>query len=107
MPRFPRALLLVRGILLIEVANCLEPLVEAFHFGLVFRPEDSIPRKRLFALAGREDLAPVLAVRDAVDERVAREAPQVAQEAVAGIEIAGIYKDQSRIVEKGDADDQR
>src|SRR5437667_9366008 len=66
-------LLLVRGVLLIQIADGFQPLVETFHFGLILRPQDAVPGKlRLFAIArGRERFTPILPVWDPVDHGIA------------------------------------
>src|SRR5205814_1583488 len=61
----------------------------------------------LLALAGCQNFAPILAIGDAVDQGIAREAAQVAEQAVAGIEISGVDQQQTRVVEERDADDER
>src|SRR5207248_3256560 len=86
----------------------LEPLIEALDLGLVFGPEDAVAREGgLLALAGCQNFAPILAIGDAVDQGIAREAAQVAEQAVAGIEISGVDQQQTRVVEERDADDER
>jgi len=64
-------LLLVRGVLLVEVADRLQPLVKALDFRLILRQQDAVARRGSRLAAGRQDFAPKLAVGDAIDEGVA------------------------------------
>src|SRR5271157_16143 len=66
-------LLLVRRILLVEMADCLQPLIEPFNLCLVLGQQHPVARWRdLPAVsAGRQNFTPVLAVWNAVDEGVA------------------------------------
>jgi hypothetical protein len=86
------------------MANCFEALVQAFHLGFIFRPENAIAgRWSLFTLApGGQDFTPILPVRDTVDEGVPGVASQVTQEAVAGVQISGKHQDETGVVEEGD-----
>src|ERR1017187_1676692 len=92
-PVSSHGLLLVR-VLLIQIPDGFQSLIKALDFRLVLRPQDPIPGHgglRLFSLVTRgQNLSPVLAVGDAVDESVPGETPEVAKQAVAGIEVAGI-----------------
>src|ERR1019366_3211626 len=81
-----QGLFLVRGVLLAEVADRLQALVEPLPFGLILRQENAVAgRRRRLALPARRHFAPILTIRHAVDEGVAREAAAGGGQGGAGI----------------------
>ena len=94
---------------MIEIADCLQPLIKAFYLGLVFRTQNAVSRRwRLLAFAtGGEHFTPVLTIRNTVDQSIARVTAKMPEETVAGVQITRVDEQEAGIVEQRDPDNQR
>src|SRR5271166_1544245 len=107
-PRRTSRLLVLGGWSLIEMTR-LQLLEQALHFGFVFGKQQRNARGwQLPASGGCGDrLAPELTIWHAVDQRLARVPPQIAQQPTRRFGIAGVDHQVLRLVGQCQADHQR
>src|SRR4051794_36098012 len=91
------------------MADRFQALEQAFHFGFVFGAQERIARRgKLAALgAGRKEFAPELLIRDTVDEGVLGTAAEVAEQALAGIDVSGVEEQHPTVATESQANDKR
>src|SRR5579884_1194137 len=107
------ARLLLIGSFLIDVPDRFQALKHALDVGLVIGKQKRSAGRRgrgvllVFGLFRRRRFAPKLPVRDAFDQRLAREPPQMAQQAVRRIGVARIDHQHTAVVGERQLDDER
>src|ERR1700678_1763105 len=74
----------------IQPTHGFQLLEHLLHFVLVLGTKQRVARRRSDALTVAAGLSPELAIRNAVEQRFPRVAPQVPEQTCRGIEIAGI-----------------
>jgi hypothetical protein len=96
------------GTLRIEVTHGLQTLKETLNLSFIFGSEKLVSGRRQLAAirATRQDFSPELTIRNSINQGILGTAPQVTQEALACIDIAGVNQQNAPVTRKRKVYDQ-